>query len=195
MTFTQDHGCGIDLQKIACWQDKVRTTQTITTKLVNYIRLVTLITWLGVGGILLKFFLPNFLWNFPIFFKVKHSIGHISGMVCPIDLKQKGVASIGYWVSYVTSTLTSHTTLTFDFSWSNFKIALSQELSDRCEKSNSIKYRADCMGLPFDYTHPWPWPCSFKAKVWNSLIWGMGSLIDMELKGCESIIHDHDHSL
>ena len=22
--------------------------------------------------------------------------------------------------------------------------------------------------------HPWPWLCSFKVKVWNSLIWGMG---------------------
>ena len=134
MTFTQDHGCGIDLQKFACWQDKVRTTQTITTKLVNYIRLVTLITWLDVEGIMLKTFLPNF----PIFFKVKHSIGHISGMVCPIDLKQKGVASIGYWVSYMTSTFTSHMTLTFDFSRSNFKIALSQELSDRCEKATQL---------------------------------------------------------
>ena len=36
--------------------------------------------------------------------------------------------------------------------------------------------------------------CSLKVKVWNSFIWGMGvgALIDMERKGCELIIHDHD---
>ena len=38
------------------------------------------------------------------FFKVKHSIGHISGMVGPIDVKRKGGASGGYRVSYVTLT-------------------------------------------------------------------------------------------
>ena len=44
----------------------------------------------------------------------------------------------------------------------------------------------------------WPhsWPCSFKVKVWNSIIWGKwGRLIDMERKGCELIIHDHDCDL
>ena len=45
------------------------------------------------------------------------------------------------------------------------------------------------------WPHSWPWPCSFKVKVWNSLIWGMRRLIDMERKGCESIIHDHDCDL
>ena len=45
------------------------------------------------------------------------------------------------------------------------------------------------------WPHPWPWPCSFKVKVWNSLIWGMRGLIDMERKGCEWIIHDHDCDL
>ena len=35
------------------------------------------------------------------FFKVKYSVGHISGMVGSIDLKRKGV---GYWVNYVTLT-------------------------------------------------------------------------------------------
>ena len=35
-------------------------------------------------------------------FKVKYSIGHISGMVAPMDMKRKGSASVGYWVIYVT---------------------------------------------------------------------------------------------
>ena len=39
------------------------------------------------------------------FYKVKHSFGHISGMVGPIDVKRKGSASdVGYWVFYVTLT-------------------------------------------------------------------------------------------
>ena len=37
-------------------------------------------------------------------FKVKHTIGHISGMVGPIDVKQKWGASVGYWVNYMTVT-------------------------------------------------------------------------------------------
>ena len=69
------------------------------------------------------------------FFKVKHSIGHISGMVGMIDVKRKGDASVGYWVNHVI--LTSPMTLTFDFSGSNFKIAV----------------WTDCMVLLFDHTH------------------------------------------
>ena len=44
------------------------------------------------------------------------------------------------------------------------------------------------------WPHPWPWPWSwnFKVKVWNSFISGMGRPIDMEQKGCESSIYDHD---
>ena len=96
-----------------------------------------LITCLDFGGILLEtLFLPNFLWKFRMrFFKVKHSIGYISGMVGPIDVKQKGGASVGYWVNYVTLTfdLTHDLDLLF-FSRSNFKIAVFQELlSDWCQ--------------------------------------------------------------
>ena len=34
---------------------------------------------------------------------------------------------------------------------------------------------------------PWPWPWIFKVKVWKCCISGMGWLIDLERKGCESI--------
>ena len=40
------------------------------------------------------------------FFKVKHYIGHISGTIGPIHVKQKGSALVGYWVN--------DTTLSFD---------------------------------------------------------------------------------
>ena len=104
VTLTQAHDCGIDKQKFACLQDKVRTTQPITTKLGSYITLGRLITWLDFGGILLKFYvLPNFLWKFWMcFFKVKHCIGHISGMVGLIDVKRKRGASVECWVNWVT---------------------------------------------------------------------------------------------
>ena len=42
------------------------------------------------------------------------------------------------------------------------------------------------------WPQPWPWPWSFKVKVWKNLIAGMGWQIDMERKGCELSIHDHD---
>ena len=104
-TLTRGDGCGIDKQKCACLQDKVRTTQSITTKLGSYIPLVMLITWLDFGGILLEpFSLPIFKKKIRMcFFKVKHSIGYISGMVGPIDVRRKGGASVGFWVNCVIS--------------------------------------------------------------------------------------------
>ena len=35
--------------------------------------------------------------------------------------------------------------------------------------------------------HPWSWPWIFKVKFWKSRISGIGWLIDMKQKGCESI--------
>ena len=52
------------------------------------------------------------------FFQVKHSIGHNSGIVGPIDMKQKGGASVGYWVNFVTLTFD----LTHDINLEYFKV-------------------------------------------------------------------------
>ena len=52
------------------------------------------------------------------FFKVKHYFGHISGMVGPIDVKQKGSASDGYWAQYVILTFI----LTHDLDLVCFKV-------------------------------------------------------------------------
>ena len=104
--------------------------QPITTKRGSYIPLVMLITWLDFGGIFAKFSLKIS----DVFFKVKRFIGHVSGTVGLNDVKQKGGTWVGNWVNYVTSTLTSPMTLTFDFSRSNFNIAVYKELlSDWCE--------------------------------------------------------------
>ena len=104
-------------KKFACLQDKVRTTEPSTTKLGSYISLVTLITWLTFC---------HFFWKFRMcFLKVKHSIGHISGMVGPIDVKWKEGASVGYRVNYVTLTFDLTHDLDLSYSRLNFKIAIS----------------------------------------------------------------------
>ena len=55
-------------------------------------------------------------------------------MVGPIDVKQKGGASVGYWVNYVTLTFDLTHEIDLWFSRSNFKIAVSEVLlSDWCE--------------------------------------------------------------
>ena len=139
-------------QKFACLQDKVRTTQPITTKPGSDIPLVMLITWWDFLETF--FFCQISFWKFHLYFcKVKNSIGHISGMVVPIDVKRKGGASLRYCVNYVT--LISPMTLTVDFSRSNFKIAVSHEylIDVKQKESKWIRYGADCMVLSFDHTH------------------------------------------
>ena len=86
--------------------------------------------WLNFGVILVDtIILANFLQKFLFFFKVKHYFGHIWGMVGPIDVKWTASALVGYWVQYVTVTMTIDLmTLTLDVSRSNFEIALSSEL-------------------------------------------------------------------
>ena len=118
-----------------------------------------LIIRLAIGGILLEtFFLPNFLWKFCMcFFKFKHSIGHISGMVGPNNVKWKGGASAGYWVNHVTGTFD----LTHELDLSFFKVKFQNScisgiviwLMWNKKKIKSIRYWADCMILPFDHTH------------------------------------------
>ena len=180
MTLTQGHGCDIDKHKFACLQDKERTTQTITTKLSRYISLL----------------MANFLRKFWMcFFKVKHSIGHISGMVGLIDVKRIECTSVGYWVNYVTLTCN----LTHDLDLWFFKV----KFQNSCIWRNGIwlmwnKKKANQLDTGWLYglalwPHLWHWPCSLKVKVWNRLIWGMGmgALIDAERKGCELWV---DHS-
>ena len=120
LTLTQSHGCGIDKQNFVCLQDKVRTTEQITTKFDTYISLVMLIAWLDFGWILSEIFCQIFFEDFRcVFFKVKHSIGHIWGMAGPIDVERKGGASAGHWVKYMT--LTFHLAHDLDF-WSRHLI-------------------------------------------------------------------------
>ena len=69
-----------------------------------------------------------------MFFKVKQSFGHISGMARLIDMKRKGYASVGYWMNYVTSTFDLTHDLDHGFFKVNFQNSCIEELfSDRCE--------------------------------------------------------------
>ena len=45
----------------------------------------------------------------------------------------------------------------------------------------------NCLDLLCNIMVIWPWPWIFKVNIWKSGISGMGWLIDMEGKGCESI--------
>ena len=86
-------------KKFACLHDKVRTTHYITTKQCSFIVLVTIITWLDFGKVLLETVILAFFKKFwTCFVNVKHYFGHISGMVGPIDVKRIGIALVGYWV-------------------------------------------------------------------------------------------------
>ena len=152
----QGHGCGIDYQKFACLRDKVRTTDRITTMHGSFIALVMVIDWLDFGEVLFDtFILANFLLkNRMCFFKVKHTFGHISGMVGPIDWNEKEVHRLDDGYNIWPLPLTSLMTLTLDVSRSNFEIAGIVGLVDVKWKWNElIWYWADCMILPFDHTH------------------------------------------
>ena len=81
--------------------------------------------------------------------------------------------------------LTWSVNLTFDFSRSNFEIAVSYKLltwlMSNGKEVNQFNKRLTIW--PFLWQHLWPWPWSFKVKVRNILILGKGAPIDMIQKG------------
>ena len=161
-------------------------------------------------------------------------------MVGLIDVKQKGSASVGYWVQYVTLTFD----LTHGLDLGCFKVKFRHSsisgivglMDVKWKRSELIWYWADCMTLPFDHTHDldpgveisrseseialsqeWDGRLTWNEKdvshpfmtmILTSVTmvgwadvpdsdWGdfrrrLGRTIDMERKGCESSIHDHD---
>ena len=160
MTLTQGHGCGFDKQKFACLHDKLRTTQRITTDHGSCIPLVMLKTWLDFEGILLETdFFANFLWKvWMCFFKVKHSlywtylrngwydwcetkrscIGWILGELCDLD----------HWPHPWPWPLIFQGQILKDLYLRNCYL-----IDVKQKESKSIRYRGDCMVLPFDHTH------------------------------------------
>ena len=123
------------------------------------------------------------------FIKVKHSFGHISGMVGLIDVKQKGSASVGHWVQYVT--------LTFDLThgldlrcfkvkfWNSCISGIVGLIDVKWKRGELIWYLGRLYDLAL-WPHPWLWPSSwnFKVTVLNTCSFssGLGRSIDMERK-------------
>ena len=78
-------------------------------------------------------------------------------MVGPINVKQKGSASVGYWVWYGTLTFD----LAHDIDLGCFKVELRNScisgivglIDVKWKGSELIGYWADCITLPFDHTH------------------------------------------
>ena len=143
-----------------------------------------LIAWLHMGKILLETVWGNLCYCFSFkfrFFKVKHSTGHISGMVGPTDMKQKGCALVIYWVYYGISPFD----LTHDLGRGLFKVKF--EKSCISGVVGLVDTGPNMLYCPL--TAPMKWPWRIKVNAGNSLISG---LIQMERKGCESSIHGHD---
>ena len=97
--------------------------------------------------------------------KVKYILGHISGMVGPINMKRKWSALFEYWLYYVT--------LSFDLSKSHIEIAGFQGVLVWLmwtEKESELKDTERTV-WPCPLTTPkWHWLWNFKVRVWNSLI-------------------------
>ena len=147
----------------------MRITNSVTTKLDRYMSLVMFSTWLDCREILLETFF--FLYFFKILdvFSRSNTISHISRMIGLIDVKQKGSASVGYWVNM---TLTFDLTHDLDFLKSNFDIAISRELLVWCQaKRKWINKILGCLHDLAFWPHPWPWPGSFKIKIALSEEW------------------------
>ena len=119
------------------------------------------------------------------FFKVKHTIGHISGTVGPIDMKRKGSALVGYWLYYVTLTYD----LTHDLDLIFFKVKHSighisgmvGPIDEKRKGGSSVGYGVNYVTLTFDLTHDLDLRF-FKFKFWNSCISGIIGLIDVKWK-------------
>ena len=178
---------------MSCYKIQTTKNPVIPTKHA----LVMVTTWLDFGEVLLEtVILANFLLKFQmcifkIFFKVKHCLAiSRNGWSDWCEIKGKALL-VGYLVWYVT--------LIFDFThdldlgcfkvkfWNSCISGIVGLNNVKWKGSELIGYWANCMTFAL-WRHPW----SFMVRVWNSLISGMGQPIDMEQKGCESSIYDHD---
>ena len=131
-----------------------------------------LITCLDFEGILLEtLILPNFVCKFWMCFFQSQALYWTylrNGWSDWCEMK-KGGAVVGYWVNYVTLIFDPTHDLDLVVSRSKFEIALFEE------------YGGGGVGVGV-------------GGGWG-VGWVGGGLIYMERKGCDSIIHDHDHDL
>ena len=137
---------------------------------------------------------PPHPWTWPWIFKVKFWKCCISGMGGTIDMERKGCESIGCYTHFVTPN--------FDF---KLDLGFQGQILKKLYLRNGMANWHGIKGMWVDRMldpccdfqlslHSWPWPWIFKVKFWKKSrsnfeksISGMGWLIDMEKKRCESI--------
>ena len=176
------------------------TTHLITTKLCSDILLVMFITSLDFGEIVLETF-----WGWLFFFKISDLFLSRSNTLLAISeeqlvrlmWKEREVHRLNTGWTMWPWPLSSFMALTLDFSRSYFEIAESQELLIWSMWNKKEANYLDTVLIV--------WLCpliihmtlalTFQGQIWNSLISGLGRLIDMEWKGYELSIHDHDIEL
>ena len=126
--------------------------------------------------------------------------GHISNLLYlakywPISKKENQSYRLKFRSQTWPWGLTLAITLTLDFQ-GQFPNCFSHEWLGRLMWNEKVVNRL--LTEPTDMwviSHAWPKPWILKVKFWNSPVQGMEGLIDIEQKGCESVIHDHDLDL
>ena len=124
-------------------------------------------------------------WPWPWIFKVNLWKCCISGMGWLIDLERNGYESIECWTHVVTFNVHLNHDLDLGFSRSNFSIAIDRNV--RAPRLRTKVIWVDRVLYLLCGPRVWHWPWIFKVKFWKCCISGMGGLVDMERKGCESI--------
>ena len=115
-------------------------------------------------------------------FKVKCRKSCITGTGGPSDTERKGCKIIGSQRTlFVALKFDLSNDLDIEFSMSNFEKAVFQEWEGWLTWNKNMWVNRVLI-LSFDRDHD-----LFKVKFWKSSIPGMGGLIDMEQKGCDSI--------
>ena len=128
-------------------------------------------------------------WPWPWIFKVK--FWKSREWRWPIDMEWKGCESIGCWTHVVTFKIHLTHDLELGFSMKGQilkKLYFRNGMTDWLgTKGMWIDRMLDpCCGFQHSPL-PWPWPWIFKVNILKCCISGMGWLIDLEWKGCESI--------
>ena len=89
---------------------------------------------------------------------------HISAVQSLSHTKSSDQSGVTLCFQFVSAAMSTSAALYWKYLSRNFYL-----IGVKQKESKSVRQYG--VGL---WPHPRPWPCSFKVKVWNSLIWGMG---------------------
>ena len=97
---------------------------------------------------------------------------------------ERDVSRLQCWTHVVTFNVHPNHDLDLAFSRSNYSVAIDR--NTRAHRHRMKTIWVDSLLYLLCGLQLWPWPWIFKVKIWKCCISGMGVLIDMERKGCES---------